>query len=196
MRRLTPADYRSMPWRNGGGTTTEILVAPEGASLSGERSAERFLYRVSIANVATDGPFSRFPGYDRHIMLLAGAGMTLDAGAHGRIDLEAFEPRTFSGDWDVTGVLLDGAVRDFNLMVDRHRATSALVVERLEAPRSYACEPGSVCILHVIEGGLASADEGDTLVARAPFEVAPAGSSGTARIAVARIAPLHEGGLG
>jgi environmental stress-induced protein Ves len=189
MRRLTPAGYRSMPWRNGGGTTTELVIAPEGASVS----AERFLYRVSIADVASDGPFSRFDGYDRHIMLLGGAGITLDCGAHGRIDLRApFEPHAFSGDWDVEGTLVAGAVRDFNLMVDRARATSTLDVQVLEAARSFACGPGSTCIVHVIEGALADAGEGDTLVADAPFELVP---RGTARLAFARIAPLLEGAL-
>jgi environmental stress-induced protein Ves len=184
MRRLTPADYRRMPWRNGGGATTEILIAPEGASASGER----FLYRLSIADVAGDGPFSRFDGYDRHIMLLAGAGMTLACAAHGRIELRTpFEPHAFSGDWDVEGTLVAGAVRDLNLMVDRARATSTLDVQRLEAARSFACDPGNVCIMHVIEGALAGADEGDTLVAEAPFELVP---RGTARLAFARIAPL------
>lgn len=174
-----------MPWRNGGGTTTEIAIAPEGAALSGER----FLYRVSIADVSTDGPFSLFPGYDRHIMLLAGAGMTLDCGAEGRLDLRLFEPRSFSGDRDVLGTLVAGPVRDFNLMVDRARATSTLAAESIEAPRWVACEPGHVCIMHVIEGALDGADQGDTLVAEAPFELVP---RGTVRLAIARVAPLLE----
>lgn len=177
-----------MPWRNGGGTTTEILIAPDGAAAAGER----FFYRVSIADVASDGPFSRFEGYDRHIMLLAGAGMTLDCGAHGRIELAPSEPRSFSGDWDVIGALVGGAVRDFNLMVDRARATSSLSAELLDAPRWLACEPGHVCIVHVIEGALEGAGEGDTLVADAPIELVPRGAASHARIAIARIAPLLE----
>jgi environmental stress-induced protein Ves len=174
-----------MPWRNGGGTTTEIAIAPEGAAVSGAR----FLYRVSIADVATDGPFSRFLGYDRHIMLLAGAGMTLDGGAHGRIDLRPFEARAFSGDWAIEGTLVAGPVRDFNLMVDRARATSTLEAESIEAPRWLACEPGHVCIVHVIEGALDGAGEGDTLVADASFELLPRGK---ARLAIGRVAPLLE----
>jgi environmental stress-induced protein Ves len=185
MRRLTPRDYRRMPWRNGGGTTTEIAIAPEGASVSGER----FLYRVSIADVATDGPFSRFEGYDRHIMLLAGAGMTLECGEHGRIELRRFEPRAFAGDWAIVGALVAGPVRDFNLMVDRTRATSTLEVEQVDGPRWLACEPGHVCILHVIEGALDGADEGDTLVVEAPIELCPRAA---ARVAIARVAPLLE----
>jgi len=184
MRRLTPADYRRMPWRNGGGTTTEIAIAPESAELAGEP----FLYRVSIADVAADGPFSRFEGYDRHIMLLAGAGMTLDCGAHGRIELTApFEPRAFSGDWDVRGTLVAGPVRDFNLITDRARTSSTLEVRLLEVPETIPCEPGSVCVVHVIEGELADAAEAETMIADAPLDLVP---RRTTRLAIARIARL------
>ncbi len=185
MRRLTPDGYRRMPWRNGGGTTTEITIAPEDASASGER----FLYRVSIADVATDGPFSRFEGYDRHIMLLSGAGMTLDCGEHGRVELRTLhDPHTFSGDWDVTGALADGAVRDFNVIVDRASATSSLEVRALGAADAIACEPGTVCVVYVLAGELTVASCGDTLVADAPFELAPL--AGGARVALARITLL------
>ena len=182
---LTPADYRRMPWRNGGGVTTEILVEPENRGENG-LAAARFHYRLSIADVATDGPFSRFDGYDRHIMLLSGAGMTLDCGEHGRIDLRTrFAPRSFSGDWDVHGSLVAGPVRDFNLIVDRARASSSLEVRVLDAPRTMALDSGTVCIVHVIEGALVDAGEGDTLVAAAPFVLV---SKGTARVAIANIA--------
>ena len=161
MRRLGASDYRRMPWRNGGGTTTELVV----------EGGERFLYRVSIADVASDGPFSRFEGYDRHIMLLDGAGMTLDCLAHGRIDLTVPRvPRSFSGDWDVTGSLVAGAVRDFNLIVDRARADASLEVLALVTAETLAVPPGATCIVHILEGDGA----GDTLVADAPFVLGPA----------------------
>jgi hypothetical protein len=161
----------------------QLVIAPEDASVAGAR----FLYRVSIADVASDGPFSRFPGCDRHIMLLGGAGMTLDCGEHGRIELrEAYEPRTFSGDWEVNGVLVDGAVRDLNVIVDRAAASSTLETRVLTADEAIACEPGNVCVVHVLEGALAGAEQGDTLVADAPFELSP---RGPARVAIARIAP-------
>lgn len=168
-----------MPWRNGGGTTTEILVEPE----AGDLVAPRFLYRVSIADVASDGPFSRFAGYDRHIMLVGGTGMTLDAGTNGRIALSTpFEPQAFSGDWDVTGTLVDGPVRDFNLIVDRARASATLESLVLTAPTRLACEPGAVTLVHVFRGTLADADEGDTLVVDEPTELVPVGD---ARVAIA-----------
>lgn len=185
-RRLTPADYRKMPWRNGGGTTTELAISPEG----GGGLAERFLYRVSIADVAADGPFSRFEGYDRHIMLVAGAGMSLDCGHHGRIDLRApFEPRRFSGDWDVHGALVGGSVRDFNLIVDRARATSELEVRLVSAPETIACGAGTTCIIHILEGHLDEAAEGDTIVSEAPLPLVPRddASGRRVRVAIARV---------
>ena len=74
VRLLTPADFHSMPWKNGAGRTTEIAVHPPGAAL------DTFAWRVSIADVERDGPFSRFPGIDRTIVLLEGAGMRLRSG--------------------------------------------------------------------------------------------------------------------
>jgi len=180
MRRIVPAEYRQMPWRNGGGTTTEILVAP---------AEGRFVHRVSIADVASDGPFSRFEGYDRHIMLLAGRGMTLDGGPHGVVDLHTpLEPRTFSGDWDVVGALVEGPVRDFNLIVDRARATASLAVRVLADPETLAVAPGTTCIVHVIDGELEEAVAGDTLVVEGePLALRPRGA---ARVAIATVTRL------
>lgn len=170
-----------MPWRNGGGMTTEIFVA------SGP-DASRFLYRLSIADVATDGPFSKFDGYDRHIMLLEGAGMTLDCREHGTVDLtKPFMPRSFSGDWDVSGALVNGPVRDFNLIVDRARVAATLTPRVLSGAESVEVGDGEVYLVHVIAGTLTTATAGDTLVADRAFELDP-GSSET-RVAIARVMP-------
>ena len=170
-----------MPWRNGGGTTTEILVEPSGSDVA----QGPFCYRISIADVASDGPFSRFDGCDRHIMLLSGAGMTLDGGRHGRIDLATpFEPRTFSGDWDVVGTLHAGPVRDFNVIALRAKTSSSLAVRVLTGPERLALEPKTVCVVHVIDGALVNAAAGETLVIDAAVDLMP---RDTARLAIARI---------
>ena len=84
---LRAPDYHLMPWKNGGGSTTEIAIYPEASSVSGVP----FLWRVSIAEVTVNGPFSSFPGYDRHIMVIEGEGMRLDAGRlHAEMKLDAF----------------------------------------------------------------------------------------------------------
>lgn len=126
IRHLNPASYKVMPWKNGGGSTTELFVAP---------GPTGFRWRVSIASVSQDGPFSVFAGYDRHIMTLSGAGMVLDCGPQGEIAVTpALVPKTFSGDWKTSARLLEGPVQDYNLMVERSYARSSLDCLRLDAP--------------------------------------------------------------
>jgi len=149
MKILRQEDYKVMPWKNGGGITTEIWVEPLGSGLSGAP----FDWRVSIADVASDGPFSKFVGYDRNIMLLEGAGMRLETDAKGAIDLVLHRPQAFSGDWAVTGKLTDGPVRDFNLMLARSFGRGALACQRLTAPLPLIVD-GAVRLIHAIDGEL------------------------------------------
>ena len=60
-----------VPWKNGGGTTAEIADSPEGAGF------DAFDWRISFAEVESDGPFSAFPGIDRTLMLVEGARLEL-----------------------------------------------------------------------------------------------------------------------
>jgi uncharacterized protein len=120
---LCAADLIATPWKNGSGSTREIAAYPPGSSF------DDFAWRVSIADVGTDGPFSRFPGIDRTIVLLGGNGMNLilDHADEHRLD-ETFVPFEFAGEVQVDAVLLDGATQDFNLMIRRERANGSLSV--------------------------------------------------------------------
>ncbi|MFN3499133.1 MAG: HutD family protein [Pannonibacter indicus] len=105
---------RAMPWKNGGGITHELAVFPQAAGL------EDFGWRLSMAEVASDGPFSAFTGIDRTLALMDGAGISLDFGFGGEVILSA--PGTFTsfdGGVPVTGRLIDGPVLDFNVMTRR-----------------------------------------------------------------------------
>ena len=124
VRLLTPADYRSMRWKNGGGRTTEIAAYPPDAAI------DAFSWRVSIADVASDGPFSRFPGVDRTIVLLEGTGMRLTGGGRETELCTPFEPFRFSGDDAVDCTLIAGPVRDFNAMFRRRDARGSVAVIR------------------------------------------------------------------
>jgi len=124
VRLLMPADYRSMPWKNGGGRTTEIAAYPPGATL------DTFLCRVSLADVERDGPFSPFPGIDRTIVLLDGAGMRLHGIARETELTTPFAPHAFSGDEAIDCTLVAGPVRDFNAMFRRGRARGSVAVAR------------------------------------------------------------------
>ena len=123
---LTPADYRRNPWKNGGGQTTEIAVHPPHAGF------DDFIWRVSVADVERDGPFSTFPDTDRTVVLLQGAGMAMH-GAGEPLEVSApYEPVTFAADAALDCRLRNGPVRDFNLMVRRTRARGELFVVRGE----------------------------------------------------------------
>jgi environmental stress-induced protein Ves len=125
-----------------GGVTTEIYVSsPFGA----------FDWRVSIATVNAEGPFSAFTGYERHIMTLSGGGMVLDIEGRGKFTLEPLRPFSFSGDAKVHGSLLQGAVMDFNLMVRRDFGSGTLRVRECKAGDRLGSEK-NLYLAHVLQG--------------------------------------------
>lgn len=146
------ADLVATPWKNGGGVTREIAAFPEGAGL------DAFAWRVSIAEVAQAGPFSRFAGIDRTLALLSGAGMMLDEmdGATGyvvktHVLTQPLDIARFAGEARIDARLVDGATRDFNLMVRRGAALGETEVLRGGTQRELSanvvllfCASGSV----------------------------------------------------
>jgi environmental stress-induced protein Ves len=116
-----------MPWRNGGGSTLELLRSP--------RTGERFDWRLSVADVATDGPFSAFPGCDRILLVLAGPGLELSRGDGSTTRLDRpFARVDFAGEEPIEARLLDGPIRDFNVVCERARARADVAVVRAGTP--------------------------------------------------------------
>ena len=64
-------DHRKMRWKNGRGTTYEVATSPDGSGTAD------FDWRISFADVDTDGPFSSFAGIDRVIVVVEGEQMVL-----------------------------------------------------------------------------------------------------------------------
>jgi environmental stress-induced protein Ves len=112
---LPAADRIPTAWKNGGGRTSEVIVWPEGAPLGD------FEWRISIADIENDGPFSHFPDTDRTLCILSGAGIFLDVGGR----LQKLTPRSvpfrFAGDVPCRARLLDGPISDLNIMSRRGR---------------------------------------------------------------------------
>ena len=105
------AGLSALPWKNGGGSTTTIAVGPPEANL------ENFEWRVSLATIAEDGPFSSFPGVDRTLALVDGHGMTLDIDGSERVILcESGPVLAFDGESQVVAKLNRGPTTDFNVM--------------------------------------------------------------------------------
>lgn len=143
---LRSSDHQRMPWKNGGGTTTEIWKA---ASPAGET-----FWRLSIADVASDGPFSEFPGIDRWIMVISGKGMelTIDGMGTQRLD-RPFEALFFPGDAKTNCRLIDGPIRDFNFMIARSFGKGSLQVLKLAAGMAAPLGANTAAI-HVLRGGV------------------------------------------
>lgn len=153
---LPAASRVAQPWKNGGGVTREVAAFPLGSGL------DSFDWRVSMAEVAKDGPFSLFPGIDRTILILSGDGITLDVAGRSVRLRPGDAPYPFPGDQPTGCSLLGGAVTDLNVM--SRRGAIAHDVSEISAARSFAVEEG---VLLWIKG------TGRVLGAEGSFEMGP-----------------------
>ncbi len=110
LHRVSLAACPPQPWRNGGGTTRELLAWPQAAD---------WRLRVSVADIQSDGPFSPFPGVDRWFAVIEGAGVVLALPSGEHVLTPVDEPVAFGGEAAPECRLLQGATRDLNLMVQR-----------------------------------------------------------------------------
>lgn len=163
VRRLHAADYRRTRWKNDGGWTTELACDPPA---NAEGVAGAFRWRISIAEIERDGPFSAFPDIDRDLVLLAGNGMELDIddAAPLRMDRRLQAVR-FAGEQAVQCRLLAGPTRDFNVMVRRGEVSAEVVARPLTGSMLLFREPGVRWFVHVLAGQATLQVDGTTIEA-------------------------------
>jgi environmental stress-induced protein Ves len=124
---LTPSQYRSTPWKNGGGITVDI--ADHGDT-----------WRFGRTPITTAGPFSDYTGFDRVQVLVAGRGLVLDTPG-GEIDVRTpFRPVRFAGETKIVSRLEAGPVEVVNLIGARAEVRVDLRV--LEAGKSVTVGKG------------------------------------------------------
>ena len=144
---LPANEYRRERWRNECGWTREIHRHPEGAA--------DWTWRVSIAEIDHDAPFSAFPGCDRELVLLSGEGMRLvfDDAEGGTVTLNPPHDRLrFAGERALHAELVDGPTHDFNLMWKRDAVQATLLHRPLVGPMVFFAEPGVTWLVYVMEG--------------------------------------------
>lgn len=158
-----------MRWRNDGGWTSEIARFPASTDVA-------FDWRVSIAEIERDGPFSAFAGCERTILVLDGDGMELrfdDAPTPVLVNRRG-QPFAFSGDVAAQCRLLTGPTRDFNVMTRREAYSHQVWFRPLVGPMVLVPEAGVTWLVHVAGGHARrqndehaeTASTGDTLVVR------------------------------
>lgn len=104
-------DYSVSPWRNGGGVTREVGRWPAA------EESDVFRWRISMATVAEDGPFSAFPGVDRVLGIVAGDGVVLTVDGDRTEVVSTGDPVEFDGAATTSSQLIGGEVTDLNVMV-------------------------------------------------------------------------------
>lgn len=151
-----------MQWKNGAGWTSEILRMPD---------TDDWDWRLSIAEIETDAPFSAFPGVERELVLLSGNGLRLrfeDGAVHAL--MPPHDRLRFKGERAAFGELVDGATRDFNLMWKRETCAAQLWHRPLVGTMVVFVEPGDAWVVHLLAGqvrfagdsGLGELELGDT----------------------------------
>ena len=147
LRVLHSRDYQSTRWKSDGGWTTESARQPK-IDDGGD-----FRWRVSIADIESDGPFSVFPGIDRDLLLLAGNGMELDINGRAPIRLtQRFQHIRFAGEDAVVCRLMAGPTRDFNVMAQRGSVRAEVHARPLNGTMLVFVEPASTWLIHVHGG--------------------------------------------
>ena len=177
MRFLPAAGRVVTSWRNGAGATREIVAA----------GGAEFDWRLSIAVVAGEVEFSRFPLVDRMLVPLSPEGLQLRVDGI-RVELAQWQVLGFAGEVPVTSLSAGGVTEDLNLMVRRGVAHGQLVVHAIAGTFELEAAPGESVVVVVLEGSLGYdacvLGRHDAILLDATETVA---LNGTGEVAVARI---------
>lgn len=188
IRIVRASSHREMPWKNGGGVTTEVAIYPPGASL------DAFDWRVSMATMARSGPFSPFPGIERRLCLLDGRGLHLSIEiAQPPLTMMATrssEPLVFNGDLPVEAKLVDGMVTILNVMTRRGRVRQDL--ERLRLDGEEALDLAAPIALLLCRDGQASVSMGEGMETLRHDDVAVVAAASGRRLALAGRASIYR----
>ena len=148
-RRVRRAEQPLMPWQNGGGSTRQVAIEPADGSL-----ANGFTWRVSCAQVDSDGPFSRLPGVDRSLWLWRGRGLRLSLDSQELLLATPYARCDFAGEVPVAATRLDGACEDVNVMTTRARCRADARLVALHAGDTLRVPSAPQWLLLVLDGAL------------------------------------------
>ncbi|VVE45934.1 HutD/Ves family protein [Pandoraea terrigena] len=129
------------PWKNGGGVT-RALAAHDGSP--GQ-------WRVSLAEITQDGPYSRFYGVVRHSLIVAGRGIVLRNGSD-TVVLAPGVPTQYDGEPEWRASLINGACQALNVMVDRGVWRARVETLAPEIPAEFVPRIGGVLVVFSGDG--------------------------------------------
>ena len=178
MRRFALRDLTTESWRNGGGVTRVVArgagttgAGAIGAGANGPGTgnqatdADGWTWRVSVADITRDGPFSRFPGAQRQLRLMHGAGFELRGEHRVWRAAQLGDVLVFSGDEPVHAHLLGGPVRVWNLML-RGQSWRGQLRTWTHSAHEWV-QPFAMCAADELAAAIVFALEGDVAVCAA-----------------------------
>jgi environmental stress-induced protein Ves len=171
MRIVRQSQFKSSPWKNGGGITHEAMRVPE--------RGDAFRWRMSVAHIDVSGPFSDFAGYARTMVLLRGAGIALKlSDGTRRIMRAAGDLAQFDGALGVECELLNGPCVDLNLMTSNAMGPVRARVERLHGPLSCTVRTNESMVVFPIGAAVEIQADGEDATVLEPWDLAVLGGAG------------------
>ena len=148
LRRMALQDFELLPWRNGAGQTREVST---GYLARDKDSSEAWDWRLSVADIPANGPFSSFPGIDRTAVLLHGAIALKALGCQLAL-ADVGDVETFPGETALMAEVPGGVrgARLLNVMVRRGSCHACVRVHH--GPATFFTPSGSHTCLFVASG--------------------------------------------
>ncbi|MEX3313595.1 HutD family protein [Sulfitobacter sp. PS-8MA] len=139
---ILPHAFTSSRWKNGGGVVHEIIR---------DNVNDPWQWRISLADVTSDGPFSLFEGMTRILTVVDGNGLNLLT-PECELAARRFQPVEFAGDIPVESRMVSGGVRNLNVIYSPAKMIASVVV--LAGPKVIPAGPGQTglfCLAGPIE---------------------------------------------
>ncbi|MGL4716302.1 MAG: HutD family protein [Aeromonas sp.] len=142
---IKESDHQKMPCKNQQSSTSQILISPKGTCLA----KFDFDYRLSADPIERAGPLALFPGYQRMLLPVSGAGFVLNGHPYA-----TFEAAHFNGDDNTHCELLKKAVTALGLIYHPDRMAANVRVLNLPFPLTLSLEVNKIYLCHLLSGQL------------------------------------------
>ena len=116
--RFSVNEIPPQPWKNGGGTTRELVLKQRQGCMA---------WRISLAEIIRDGAFSAFPGLLRIHCITSGAGLLL-SNSDLQLAARPLQPLHFDGGLALRARLNTGACQAFNVIYDPKLSSATMRV--------------------------------------------------------------------
>jgi environmental stress-induced protein Ves len=164
MQIIRQSDFIVTPWKNGGGVTREACRVPPGG--------DPFLWRLSVAQIDSSGPFSDFAAYNRTMVLLRGSGVDLKCANGERYRLRNIgDLIEFDGAMAMQCALEAGPCVDLNLIAAKSLRTVHARVHRLQEPLAVAAHGASSTLIVPIDATVVVRSAGGDVTGLEPWDL-------------------------